>query len=126
MSRRSSRLATFTVAFFFLVTGALTAYARCLENSGNLPHHSEIGNTADAGLVSNTESLYCPDALKAYAIGQQIKFDQEKSTRIEMIADHGAAGLLLATGYPFASGLFSSLLPYRLLPVYQFNVVYRI
>ena len=123
---RKSRLATFTIAFFFLLTGALSAYARCFENSGNLPHHSETGNAHTDESVFHGESLHCPDEAKTYAIGKRTNLDNGKSFRVKVIGDDAVAHSSIATYYRSAVRLFPSSVRYRLIPLYQLKVVYRI
>lgn len=124
---RKSRLAISTFAFFFFLTGALT---HCVENSVSQLHASEIKNAGDDESVSVTESLHCPDALKVYAIGQRINLDNQKSSTVKQLANHGAAKSSKLTDDRFTSGisvgLSPSLLPYRLVPLYKLKDVYRI
>jgi len=124
---RKSRLAIFGFTFFFFLTGALTA--NCLEDSGRPWNQSEVGNAGDRKSRSDTESLHCPDDLKVYATGQPAKLSKHKSN-VKQATDGIAVSSSIAAAHPFAPRISilasPSPFPYRLIPVYQFNVVYRI
>jgi hypothetical protein len=127
---RKSHHAILAFAFFFFLTGALTAYARCLENSGSRLHHSEIETVESHESVSHTESLHCPDALKAYATRQRTNVHPQKPSMVKELSNYPAARSLKPADHPFppriSIGPSSSLWPYRLIPLYKFNDVYRI
>lgn len=126
---RNSRLAIFAFTIFFFLAGALTAYVRCLENAGSLWNQSEIGNAEDDESYSDTEFLHCPDDLKAYANGQLTNLKKQNS-KVKQGTNYVAASCSKPAEHAFASGISAglspSLFPYRLVSLYQFNVVYRI
>ena len=123
---RKSRFAVLGITLFFFLMGALSAYARCLEISGNFSHHSETGNAVTDESVFDGESLHCPDEAKIYAVGKRTNLDNGKSFKVKVITDDAVAQSSIATSFRLAIRLFPSSLRYRLIPVYQLKVVYRI
>ena len=124
------RPAIFALSLYLLLTGAIFAYARCLESSRYLRGQSDAINQSEVKSTPGTQSLNCPHLyLKAYSIIQ---------ARIGDAAELGRrqGKDWVNAGY---SGVrpkaFPSLLPPHLfLPpttrpsihIYQVNVVYRI
>ena len=125
---RKSRCVLTAVLFFFL-TGTLTAYGRCLEDSrSSWNQWSEIENGENERSRSDTESLHCPDDLRAYATGKLTNLNKQQS-KVKQEANHLATSCTkLADPFTSRISLVSSLSlsPYRLVPVYQLKVVYRI
>ena len=123
---RKSRFAVLGITLFFFLMGALSAYARCLEISGNFSHHSETGNAVTDESVFDGESLHCPDEAKIYAVGKRTNLDNGKSFKVKVITDDAVAQSSIATSSRLAVRLSPSSLRYRLIPLYQLKVVYRI
>jgi len=121
---RKSRSAILIVAFFFFLTGTLTAYVRCLENVGSLSDRPEAGNAEDEKPYSDTASLHCPDDLKAYATGQLTRQNYKDETNYIAVSRSRPAEPPFISG--ISAGRSPSFFPYRLVPLYQCNVVYRI
>lgn len=124
---RRSRVVILTAVLFFFLTAGLTAFARCLEDSGNLPTESQIGQAKADESQGSRDSLHCIENSQTYATGQQTILSKHKSNA-KLITEHVAVSSKLAS--PFTSRISlassSSLSPYGLVSVYQLNVVYRI
>jgi len=124
---RRSRVVIFTATVFFFLTAVLAASVRCLEDSGNLTTESQIGQAKADESQGSRDSLHCVDDSKAYATGQLTKLSKHKSNA-KHVTEHVAASSKLADPSTSRISVASSpsLSPYRLVPVYQLKVVYRI
>lgn len=125
MSRRSC-LANTGITCLVLLTMAVTEYVRCTEDSGSLLHKHgiEVGEPVDG--ASEHESLHCPTGRQLYAVGRRAIETQRFSAGQEPVSE--IDGVLNTNDDSFIPENleFPAMFPYRLVPLYQFTVVYRI
>ena len=122
-----SRLIILTAALFFFLTADLTASVRCLDDWASIAEQSGTGSAENSESDSDAGSLHCPDYLKAYALGNLTNLRTQET---DLKEQNHAAVSCSNPSYPFTSRISvassPSLSPYRLVPVYQLKVVYRI
>ncbi len=122
----NSRLAIFAFTFLFFLAGAWSAYARCFDDWREFHSQTQLINADKEESHSDAESLHCPENVKAYATGQASDFTKSASLSGEA-ANNAPLNCLKPETHPHLSpGHSLSPFPYRSVPIYKLNAVYRI
>ena len=124
--KSSSCLANTAIVCLVLLTMAMTEYVRCTEEPRSLLHDHgiEVGERVDG--ATEHESLHCPTGRQLYAVGRRAIETQRFSVAQEPVNE--MEGALKTNHDSFIRENLESpaMFPYRLVPLYQSTVVYRI
>ena len=120
-----SRFANMAFAVLIFITGALSAYTRCIDKSASPLHDHAIDISEAFERAAKSDLLHCPDLKEPSAFGRRTVGTQKFSAVQEPA--HVPEAVLNTNGRSTRENLVSpATFSYRLIPLYQFTVVYRI
>jgi len=113
------------MVLLFFLTANLTAYIHCVEISDSFDN-SEIESAHNHESHSDSKFLHCPNNLESYLAGNSTDRVKQHS-KINQPAKRSSVNLPQFTTELAPRTLPPSLLSaYRIVPLYQFKMVYRI